>query len=128
VAAVVLDPTPHGYFRRWIEGSDFSLEANTADVPDKDLFYVLVEGEVHLGTADFAAATAEYEDLCQTYWEERMTHADLPTRLLAARGLFRRNHEHPGAGELLVSQGSEKDRAIVTKARQRAAFVRRQAR
>ena len=27
-------PTPHGYFRRWIEGSDISLEANTEAVPE----------------------------------------------------------------------------------------------
>ena len=37
--------TPHGYFRRWIEGSDFSLEANTPAVPSDDLFYVLVAGK-----------------------------------------------------------------------------------
>ena len=46
MAASRPDPTPHGYFRRWIEGSDFSLEANTPDVPSSDLFYVLEAGEV----------------------------------------------------------------------------------
>jgi hypothetical protein len=128
VAALVLDPTPHGYFRRWIEGSHFSLEANTADVPGNDLFYILVDGKIHLGTSDFSAASAEYEDLCLAYWEERLTHGDLPTRLLAARGLFRRNREHPSAAELLTSQGNEKDRATVAKARQRTAYLRRQVR
>src|SRR5437879_10886292 len=102
--------TPHGYFRRWIEGSDFSLEANTPAVPGDDLFYVLVAGNVRLATSSFVTASAEYDGLCQVYWEEGLTGDDLPTRLLAARGLFRRNQEHPGAGELLASQGDERDR------------------
>jgi hypothetical protein len=117
--------TPHGYFRRWIEGSDFSLEANTPAVPNDDLFYVLVAGKVRLGTNSFVAASAEYEELCQVYWEERLTDLDLPTRLLAARGLFRRNHEHPSAGALLTRHGDERDRSTVTKARHRASFRQR---
>ena len=117
--------TPHGYFRRWIEGSDFSLEANTPTVPRDDLFYVLVAGKVRLGTNSFAAASAEYEDLCRGYWEERLTHVDLPTRLLAARGLFRRNHEHRGAGELLARHGNERDRSTVAKARHWASLRQR---
>jgi hypothetical protein len=128
VAVSLPNPTPHGYFRRWIEGSDFSLEANTSAVPSDDLFYVLEASEVRLGTSDFKAATAEYESLCVSYWEERLTSADLPTRLLAARGLFRHDHEHPVAGELLTRQGDDRDRATVGKARHRAAFLRRHAR
>ena len=116
--------TPHGYFRRWIEGSDFSLEANTPAVPGDDLFYVLVAGKVRLGTNNFVTATAEYEDLCRVYWEERLNHVDLPTRLLAARGLFRRNQEHLSAGNLLCSQGNARDRTTVAKARHRASLLR----
>jgi hypothetical protein len=119
------EPTPHGYFRRWIEGSDFSLEANTPAVPGNDRFYVLVAGMVRLSTSDFAAACTEYECLCVAYWEERLAHADLPTRLLAARGLFRHNQEHPVAGELLTRQGDAQDRTTVGKARHRAACLRR---
>ena len=125
MAAPKLVLTPHGYFRRWIEGSDFSLEANTTAVPNDDLFYVLVAGKVRLATNNYLAANAEYDDLCQVYWEERLTGGDLPTRLLAARGLFRRNHEHPVAGELLARQGDQQDRSSVAKARHRAAFLRR---
>jgi hypothetical protein len=125
VAALVREFAPHGYFRRWIDGSDFSLEANTAAVPSNDRFYVLVAGAVRLSTDDYAAASAEYQDLCVAYWEERLTHADLPTRLLAARGLFRHNQEHPVAGPLLASEGDAQDRTTVGKARHRAAFVRR---
>src|SRR5436309_3286304 len=116
---------PHGYFRGWIEGSDFSLEANTPAVPGDDLFYVLVAGEVRLGTNSYVAASAEYEDLCRDYWEGRLNHVDLPTRLLAARGLFRRNQEHPRAGALLFSLGNERDRSTVAKARHRASFLQR---
>jgi len=126
VAASLPDPTPHGYFRRWVEGSDISLEANTVAVPNGDLFYVLEGGQIRLGTSDFAAATALYESLCVSYWEERLTSEDLPTRLLAARGLFRQNHDHPIAGEMLTHQGDDRDRASVGKARHRAAYLRRQ--
>jgi hypothetical protein len=120
--------TPHGYFRRWIEGSDFSLEANTPAVPSDELFYVLVAGNVHLATSSYVIASAEYDGLCQMYWEERLTGDDLPTRLLAARGLFRHNQEHPGAGELLARQGDERDRSTLAKARHRASFLRRRGR
>ena len=125
MAASLPHPTPNGYFRRWIEGSDLSLEANTGAVPNGDLFYVLEAGEVRLGTSDFVAATELYESLCVAYWEERLTSEDLPTRLLAARGLFRMNHEHPLAGEMLTGQGDDRDRASVGKARHRAAYLRR---
>ncbi len=128
MAAVVPNPSPHGYFRRWIEGSDFSLEANTPAVPREDRFYVLVAGEVRLGTSSYAAASAEYEDLCVSYWEEQLVHADLPTRLLAARGLLRHNREHVAAGDLLNRQGDTRDRAIVVRARHQAAFQNRKAR
>lgn len=125
MAAPVRKPIPHGHFRRWIEGSDFSLEANTAAVPSQDCFYVLKAGEVRLGTSDFRAATEVYEGLCVEYWEARLSHVDLPTRLLAARGLFRHNHEHAVAGDLLTRYGDELDRATVGKARHRTAFLRR---
>jgi hypothetical protein len=121
-------PTPHGYFRRWVEGSELSLEANTAAVPSDDQFYVLVAGQVRLATTDFLAASAEYDDLCRVYWEEQLTGEDLSTRLLAARGLFHHNHEHRDAGELLASHGNERDRSTLAKARHRAAFLRRQGR
>jgi len=125
MAATIPSPTPHGYFRRWIEGSDFSLEANTGAVPPDDLFYVVEAGEIRLSTDDFAAATALYESLCVAYWEERLTSEDTATRLLAARGLFRMNSEHPVAGPMLTGQGDDRDRASVGKARHRAAWIRR---
>jgi hypothetical protein len=131
VAASVPNPSPHGYFRRWIEGSNFSLEANTPAVPGKDRFYVLVAGEACLGTSSFAAASAKYEGLCVAIThcvgtrEQQLTHADLPTRLLGAQGLFRRNHEHAGAGALLARHGNERDRSTVAKARHRASLLQR---
>ncbi len=126
MAAPVPKPTPHGYFRRWIEGSDFSLEANTPAVPSDDRFYLVEASEVRQGNSDYVAASSEYESLCVTYWEERLTSADLATRLLAARGLFRHNNEHPVAAELLTRHGDERDRATVGKARHRAAYLLRQ--
>jgi hypothetical protein len=125
MAAPVRKTIPYGHFRRWIEGSDFSLEANTPAVPSQDCFYVLEAGKVRLGTSDFRAATEAYEGLCLAYWESRLSSVVLPTRLLAARGLFRQNQEHPVAGELLTRQGDEMDRVTVGKARHRAAFLRR---
>jgi hypothetical protein len=134
VAASVPNPSPHGYFRRWIEGSDFSLEANTPAVPGKDRFYVLVAGEACLGTSNFAAASAKYEGLCVATThcvgtrEQQLTHADLPTRLLAAQGLFRHNRDHLAARDLLARQGDERDRAAVARARHQAASAGRKER
>jgi hypothetical protein len=81
--------------------------------------------ELLLGPSDYAAATALFETLCSAHWEARLGDGDLPARLLAARGLFRHNHEHSVAGELLTRLGDERDRATVAKARHRAAFLRR---
>lgn len=120
--------TPHGRFRRWIEGSDLSLEANTASVPNDDRFYVLEAGEVRLDTSDFTAASTLYESLCMAYWERGLASVDLSARLVAARGLFRHNWEHRVAGELLVRLGDDRDRAFVKSARHRAAFLLRKRR
>jgi hypothetical protein len=128
VAADLTRPTPHTYFRRWIEGSDFSLEANTPAAPRTDRFYVLVAGEVRLDTHSYAAAAAEYEGLCVAHWEAQLTHNDRSTRLLAARALLRHDREHPVARELLTLQGDERDRAAVARARQHAAFLSRKQR
>ena len=128
MAASVPNPSPHDYFRRWIEGSGFSLEANTPAVPDKDRFYVLVAGEVCLGPSSFAAASAQYEGLCVAHWEQQLTHADLPTRLLAAQGLFRHNRDHRVASDLLARQGDDRDRAAVARARQQTASASRKER
>jgi hypothetical protein len=123
VARRLREIIPRGYFRRWIEGTNFSLEANTRAVPRPDLFYVLEAGAVRLGSSDFLAATAAYEGLCVAHWEKQLTHADPATRLLAARGLFCHNQAHLAAGELLVSQGEPQDRARVERARQNATFL-----
>ena len=125
MAKRVREIIPHGYFRRYIEGTDFSLEANTPAAPCRDLFYVLEAGAVRLSSSDFRTATAAYESLCVAYWEKQLTHSDLPTRLLAARGLFCHNRAHLAAGELLVTQGEARDRGRVERARQNAAFLQR---
>jgi hypothetical protein len=125
MARRVREIIPYGYFRRRIEGTNFSLEANTPAVPCPDLFYVLEAGTVRLSSSDFLAATAAYEGLCVAHWEKQLTHADPARRLLAARGLFCHNRAHLAAGELLVSQGEPQDRARVERARQNAAFLQR---
>lgn len=125
MAKRVREIIPHGYFRRWIEGTNFSLEANTPAAPCQDLFYVLEAGAVRLSSSDFPTATAEYEGLCVAYWEQQLTHSDRATRLLAARGLFCHNRAHLAAGDLLVTQGEAQDRGRVERARQNAAFSRR---
>jgi hypothetical protein len=128
VAADLSRPTPHGYSRRWIEGSDFSLEANTPAVPRTDRFYVIVAGEVRLDTHSYADANAEYGDLCAAHWEAQLMHIDRSTRLLAARALLRHNREHAVARELLTRQGDERGRAAVARAHEHAAFLNRKGR
>ena len=58
---------PHGRYRRAPAGADFSLEANTEDVPQEGRFYILKGGEVSLDTEDFQEALTEYNRLCKDF-------------------------------------------------------------
>lgn len=118
---------PRGPYRRWIEGTDFSLEANTSAVPQPGAYYVLQGGEVRFSSKDFSAAAAEYDSLCVAYWEELLQSEDRETRLMGARGLFRRDQGHAAARRILSTEGTDHDRRLIVQAAQRARHAERAA-
>src|ERR687887_21690 len=83
-------------FIRWIDGADFSLEANTDRVPDDRAYYVLRGGEIIFRSEAYPEALARYQELCREHWENQL-EADEATRLEAARGLYGLNSQHSRA-------------------------------
>ena len=79
---------PHGRYRRSLDGADFSLEANTENVPDEGKFYVMRAGKVVVGSEDFDEATNAYHALCRDFWMERLESESIPIRVSAAWGLL----------------------------------------
>lgn len=118
---------PRGPYRRWIEGTDFSLEANTEKVPQQGAYFVMQGGAVRFTSKDFGAAAAEYDSLCVAYWEELLGSDDRDTRLMGARGLFRRDHTHAAARRVLTTEGTDHDRRLIVQATQRARHAERAA-
>jgi hypothetical protein len=118
---------PRGPYRRWIEGTDFSLEANTPSAPQEGAYYVFQGGTIRFSSRDYSAAAAEYDSLCVAYWEELLTSADHSTRLMGARGLFRRDQSHASAKRILTSEGTDQDRRLIAQASQRARHAERAA-
>ena len=127
MASIPEERIPRGPYRRWIEGTDFSLEANTTAVPQEGAYYVLQGGKVHFSSKDLSAATAEYDALCVAYWEALLQSQDRNTRLLGARGLFRRDHAHTSARRILSAEGTDHDRRLIAQATQRARHAERAA-
>jgi len=127
MASITEERIPRGPYRRWIEGTDFSLEANTSSTPQEGAYYVIQGGKVRFSSKDFGAAAAEYDSLCVAYWEGMLTSTDRNTRLLGARGLFRRDHTHAMAKRILNSEGTDQDRRLIAQAVQRARHAERAA-
>jgi hypothetical protein len=127
MSSIPEERTPRGPYRRWIEGTDFSLEANTPSVPEGGAFYVLQGGSVRFSSPDFSAAAAEYDSLCVAYWEEMLASRDPNTRLMGARGLFRRDQTHAAARRILTTEGTDHDRRLMAQAGQRARYAERTA-
>jgi hypothetical protein len=112
-------------YRRWIEGSGLSLEANTPTVPAPGVYYVLQEGNVCFSSGDLDEAREVFEGLGVAHWEGLLTSADPQQRLDGARGLFRHDQAHARALAVLAEDGSEQDRRRIAQARQRANYAAR---
>jgi hypothetical protein len=112
-------------YRRWIEGTTLSLEANTPDVPTRGVYYVLQEGVVCFSSDDLAEAKEVFERLRIVHWEELLSSRDPQKRLDGARGLFSHDRSHARALEILTADGSDADRERIARARQRARYEER---
>ena len=112
-------------YRRWIEGSGLSLEANTPSTPTAGVYYVLQEGVVCFSSDDPAEAREVFDRLGAAHWEALLASPDPQKRLDGARGLFRHDRSHPGALAVLAQDGSDQDRHRIAQARQRAHYEAR---
>jgi hypothetical protein len=115
-------------YRRWIEGADLSLEANTSSTPTEGVYYVLQGGVVCFSSDNLAEAGDVFDRLRMVYWENLLASRDAQERLDGARGLFSHDHSHIRALEVLAAEGSDQDLKRVAQARHRARYAARRAR
>jgi hypothetical protein len=115
-------------YRRWIEDSGLSLEANTPSTPTTGAYYVFQEGVVCFTSEDLDAAREVFDRLGMAHWEAMLTSHDPQQRLDGARGLFRHDLSHDRALEVLTADGSDQDRRRIAQARHRAQYEERRAR
>jgi hypothetical protein len=115
----------HRPYRRWIEGSSLSLEANTPSSPIADVYHVLREGVVCFSSDDLEAAREVFDRLAVAHWEDLLTSPHAHLRLDAARGLFGHDPKHSRALAILVADGDDRDRRRLAQSRQRAQYEAR---
>lgn len=112
-----------GAFTRKIDGANFSLEANTPQVPADRAYYVLQAGQIIFRSEAYPEALSRYQELCQAYWESQLE--DETTRLNAARGLYALDAQHPRAVAILKADGDAGDHRRLAQAAQRQAYLKR---
>ena len=118
---------PHGRYKRGLEGADFTLEANTENVPPDGRFYVLRAGETLLETEDFGAAVVEYNRLSREFWTERLESPVLPTRIAAAWGILSLDATDKQAQQIIIEMGSPQERKRLEQAQSRRRALRARA-
>ncbi|MFN3651629.1 MAG: hypothetical protein ACK47B_18790 [Armatimonadota bacterium] len=116
---------PNTFYRRHLPGTDFSLEANTREVPKKGCFYLLKRGGVVFSSPKFPEALHAYHELCQSYWEERLEADDATERLTAAWGLLGIDPDHKVAAEIIREEGEPDEKKRLEGIRRRNAAMKR---
>lgn len=109
-------------YRRHIEGTDFSLEANTEAVPEGGHFYLLRNGEVEFMSDEFPQAMEAYQGLCRAHWQDQLNSGDPLRRMASAWGLVGLDSNHVNALELIRNEGSEDDKKRLEQVRRRKRF------
>lgn len=109
-------------YRRHIEGTDFSLEANTESVPEGGHFYLLRNGKVELKSDEFPEAMEAYQNLCRAHWEGRLSSGNPQERMASAWGLVGLEPNNVNALELIRTEGSEEDKKRLEQVRRRKRF------
>ena len=112
-------------YRRHVEGTDFSLEANTEAVPEAGHFYVLRRGAVELVSDEFPVAMQAYQDLCRKHWQDQLESTDSGRRMASAWGLVGMEPDHAGALEVIRNDGTEDDKKRLEQVRRRKRFANR---
>jgi len=109
-------------YRRHIEGTDFSLEANTEAAPEAGHFYLLRNGRVELQSDEFPEAMEAYQNLCRAHWLAQLKSVDPHERMASAWGLVGLEPNNVSALELIRTEGSEEDKKRLEQVRRRKRF------
>lgn len=109
-------------YRRHIEGTDFSLEANTEAAPEGGHFYLLRNGRVELQSDEFPEAMEAYQSLCRAHWVDQLQSVDPHERMASAWGLVGLEPNNVSALELIRTEGSEDDKKRLEQVRRRKRF------
>jgi hypothetical protein len=116
--------SPFGRYVRSLNGAEFTLQANTAEVPEPGVFFVMQGGTVLFRSEDFELASAHYKGLCQTFWSGRLDSPDVPTGLASAWGLLGLDIDHAGAARVITRSGTPADLKRLQQLRLRARHAR----
>jgi hypothetical protein len=125
ITAVPSGPRPGTRYYRSIEGADFSLEANTENVPRDGRYYVLQEGQITFSSQQLGDARELYEQLCDSYWRTMMASPDRKERIAAARGVLSHVPDDAAALAELSKSSDTRDQRTAATARQRIAYRNR---
>jgi hypothetical protein len=111
---------PHGRYVRSLAGADFSLQANTDELPQAGVFYVLQGSTILFESEDFEPANARYKELCSVFWSERLSSSDPAAQMASAWGLLGQDINHGAAGKYIAQYGSPADLKRLQNLRNRA--------
>jgi hypothetical protein len=125
ITAVPSGPRPGTRYYRSIEGADFSLEANTENVPRDGRYYVLQDGKITFSSNQLGDARELYEQLCDGYWRTMMASSDRKDRIAAARGVLSHVPDDAAALAELSKSSDTRDQRTAATARQRIAYRNR---
>lgn len=115
---------PHGRYKRGLQGADFTLEANTENVPADGRYYLTQGGQITLETADFQEAVTEYNRLCRDFWAARLHDPQTPIRVAAAWGLLSLDATDKEAQAVIVEFGTPQERKRLEQAQSRRRALR----
>jgi hypothetical protein len=118
-------PRPGTRYFRSIEGADFSLEANTENVPKDGRYYIRQSGEITFSSQQLGDARELYETLCHAFWRTLMESPDRKERIAGARGLLSHTPDDPAALSELAKSADVRDQRTAATARQRIAYRNR---
>jgi hypothetical protein len=118
-------PRPGSRYYRSIEGADFSLEANTDNVPRDGRYYILQGGEIAFSSDQLVDARELYERLCDRFWRELMQSPDAKERVAGARGVLSHVPDDAAALAELSRSADTRDQRTAATARQRLAYRNR---
>lgn len=98
------------HYRRQLQSGDFSLEANTDDVPEDGHFYVLQAGRVVSCSDDFGSAEGVYLGLCRDHWRSHLASSSPSERMASAWGLLGLEPTDADAVQVIEQDGTPEDR------------------